>query len=63
MTNGSGVTASDNVVKEGVTVKVTFGKDLKFRREQAFEGGTSRTGAGEWGRRKKHRGPDHGGTW
>lgn len=36
MTNDSGVTAFNNEVKEGVTEKVTFGKDLKFMREQAF---------------------------
>lgn len=62
MTNGSGVTAFNNAVKEGVTEKVTFGKDLQFMREQAglpdVKVGTS---SRPWmGRAKKCHGPAPG---
>lgn len=52
MTSGSGVMLLNNVIRGGVTEKVTFGKDMKVMREQAFP--MSRWGlAGHgWGERR-----------
>lgn len=58
MTSGSGVMLLNNVIRGGVTEKVTFGKDMKVMREQAFP--MSRWQATD-GEREEMSQPDHGG--